>query len=112
LWRHDSSASLPPHLASRKALLTIVSTGAWLIPMAVGLGATELNAAGDTLANVDVEGTPIARARFMGGRECSEIAGAFEGRSRQLGLGQSPCVKRQSFAAPCRTWRAVCFASE
>ena len=68
---HDSNASLLPHLASRKPPFTIVSTGTWVILMAVGLGVERLVAADDMLANVDVEGRPIACARFMGGREYS-----------------------------------------
>jgi L-fuculokinase len=74
---HDSNASLLPHLASRAAPFTIVSTGTWVILMAVGLGVEGLNPADDMLANVDVEGRPVACARFMGGREYAEIvAGA------------------------------------
>jgi sugar (pentulose or hexulose) kinase len=73
---HDSNASLLPHLASRKPPFTIVSTGTWVILMAVGLRVEGLNAADDMLANVDVEGRPTACARFMGGREYSELAGA------------------------------------
>jgi sugar (pentulose or hexulose) kinase len=46
--------------------------------MAVGLGVAGLNAADDMLANVDVEGRPIACARFMGGREYSELIGAVK----------------------------------
>ena len=73
---HDSNASLLPHLASRAAPFTIVSTGTWVILMAVGLGLDGLDPADDTLANVDVEGRPVATARFMGGREYAAIAGA------------------------------------
>jgi L-fuculokinase len=73
---HDSNASLLPHLASRQAPFTIVSTGTWVILMAPGLGIERLDPADDTLANVDVEGRPVATARFMGGREYAAIAGA------------------------------------
>ena len=73
---HDSNASLLPHLAGRKPPFTIVSTGTWVILMGVGLGLAGLDPADDTLANVDVEGRPVACARFMGGREYQEIAGA------------------------------------
>jgi sugar (pentulose or hexulose) kinase len=73
---HDSNASLLPHLAARKPPFTIVSTGTWVILMGVGLGLAGLDPADDTLANVDVEGRPVACARFMGGREYQVIAGA------------------------------------
>ena len=73
---HDSNASLLQHLGSRHAPFTILSTGTWVILMAPGLGVTGLDPADDTLANVDVEGRPVATARFMGGREYAAIAGA------------------------------------
>jgi len=73
---HDSNASLLPHLGSRQAPFTIVSTGTWVILMAPGLSVKGLDPADDTLANVDVEGRPVATARFMGGREYAAIAGA------------------------------------
>jgi sugar (pentulose or hexulose) kinase len=72
---HDSNASLLPHLATRQAPFTIVSTGTWVILMAVGLGVERLVETDDMLANVDVEGRPIACARFMGGREYRELVG-------------------------------------
>src|SRR4051812_21003275 len=72
---HDSNASLLPHLGSRGAPFTIVSTGTWVIMMAPGLDVTGLDPTDDTLANVDVEGRAVATARFMGGREYSVIAG-------------------------------------
>ena len=73
---HDSNASLLPHLSSRRAPFTIISTGTWVILMAPGLSVNGLDPADDTLANVDVEGRPVATARFMGGREYAAIAGA------------------------------------
>jgi sugar (pentulose or hexulose) kinase len=76
---HDSNASLLPHLASRQPPFTIVSTGTWVILLAVGLGVGGLNEADDMLANVDVEGRPTASGRFMGGREYAEIVGAAKG---------------------------------
>jgi sugar (pentulose or hexulose) kinase len=73
---HDSNASLLPHLGSRRTPFTIISTGTWVILLAPGLSVTGLDPADDTLANVDVEGRPVATARFMGGREYAAIAGA------------------------------------
>ncbi len=72
---HDSNASLLPHLGSRRQPFTLVSTGTWVILMAPGLGLDGLDPADDTLANVDVEGRPVATGRFMGGREFAAIAG-------------------------------------
>ncbi len=66
---HDSNASLIPHLETREAPFTIVSSGTWTIAMTVGGATTALDAARDSLANVDAHGRPVPTARFMGGRE-------------------------------------------
>jgi sugar (pentulose or hexulose) kinase len=66
---HDSNASLIPHLETREAPFTIVSSGTWAIAMTVGGPTTALDAARDSLANVDAHGRPVPTARFMGGRE-------------------------------------------
>ncbi|HEY6521312.1 MAG TPA: FGGY family carbohydrate kinase [Roseiarcus sp.] len=71
---HDSNASLVPHLTSRGDPFTVISTGTWVIIMAVG-GTAPLDPEADMLANVDVRGTPVPTARFMGGREYSVLAG-------------------------------------
>ena len=71
---HDSNASLVPHLVVRRDPFTVISTGTWVIIMAVG-GKGRLDPTADMLANVDVRGNPVPTARFMGGREYSVLAG-------------------------------------
>jgi L-fuculokinase len=71
---HDSNASLVPHLVSRRDPFTVISTGTWVIMMAVG-GIARLDPKADMLANVDVRGMPVPTARFMGGREFAVLAG-------------------------------------
>jgi sugar (pentulose or hexulose) kinase len=66
---HDSNASLLPHLIARKPPFAVVSTGTWVIAMAIGGRQTDLDPARDTLVNVDAFGDPVPSARFMGGRE-------------------------------------------
>lgn len=65
---HDSNASLAPHLLSRAAPFTVVSTGTWVIILAVGAQA-RLDETRDTLANVNLLGEPVSTSRFMGGRD-------------------------------------------
>ena len=72
---HDSNASLLPHLLTRSAPLTVLSTGTWIIAMAVGGSLDRLDEARDALANVDVFGTPLPSSRFMGGREFDLLTG-------------------------------------
>jgi sugar (pentulose or hexulose) kinase len=71
---HDSNASILPHLAARRPPFTVVSTGTWVILFGLGLPLDGLAPERDQLANIDVEGRPIACARFMGGREYEIIA--------------------------------------
>ena len=70
---HDSNASLVPHLA--EAPCGVLSTGTWMIVMALGGRAVELDPARDVLVNVNALGQPVPTARFMGGREMEEIMG-------------------------------------
>lgn len=72
---HDSNASLLPHLLARRAPFSVVSTGTWVVSMAVGGAILALDPARDTLVNVNALGDPVNSARFMGGREF-ELLGA------------------------------------
>jgi sugar (pentulose or hexulose) kinase len=70
---HDSNASLLAHLVTRRPPFSVVSTGTWVISMAIGGRAMALDAARDTLINVNAFGDPVPSARFMGGREWSRL---------------------------------------
>ncbi len=71
---HDSNASLSVHLKGRSQPFTVISTGTWVIVMAVGAQG-RLEPSWDMLANVDVRGGLVPTARFMGGREFAALAG-------------------------------------
>ena len=66
---HDSNASLLSHLVARKPPFSVVSTGTWVIAMAVGGKPVTLDPDLDTLVNVNAFGEAVPSARFMGGRE-------------------------------------------
>ena len=66
---HDSNASLVPHLTDRAPPFAVVSTGTWVVAMAMGGAPVTLDPARDTLVNVNAGGKPVPSARFMGGRE-------------------------------------------
>ena len=72
---HDSNAALLPYLISRNTPFTVLSTGTWVIFMAVGHSLAHLSPNDDMMANIDANGRPTACARFMGGREYAEICG-------------------------------------
>ena len=68
---HDSNASLLPHLLADAPPFCVVSTGTWVVSMAVSGKKAKLDPARDTLVNVNALGDPVPSARFMGGREFS-----------------------------------------
>ncbi len=71
---HDSNASLARHMcAGLKSPFAVVSTGTWVISMALCSDLAALDEQRDCLANVSVLAAPVACARFMGGREFEEI---------------------------------------
>ncbi|MBD0425963.1 FGGY-family carbohydrate kinase [Aquisalinus flavus] len=71
---HDSNAGYYPHLAMPPAKRpTVISTGTWSVAMSPQTPLTSLRPELDMLANVDADGTPVATARYMGGREFARI---------------------------------------
>ncbi len=73
---HDSNACLARWLRHWPRL-TLVSSGTWLVVMALGSVAVRLDPENDELANVSVRNEPVPTARFMGGRELHALcAGA------------------------------------
>lgn len=72
---HDSNASLYPYLMGDAGPFSVVSSGTWVVCMAVGADAAALEPARDVLVNVDGLGNAVPSARFMGGREFELIAG-------------------------------------
>ncbi len=66
---HDSNASLLPHILRNTPPFSVVSTGTWVIAMAIGGKHVVLDPSKDTLINVNAMGNPVPSARFMGGRE-------------------------------------------
>lgn len=70
---HDSNASLLPHLLIRTGPFSVVSTGTWVVCMALGGNAPVMQEARDMLINVAADGRPVPSSRFMGGREYETI---------------------------------------
>jgi sugar (pentulose or hexulose) kinase len=95
---HDSNASLVQHLRSRAAPFAVVSTGTWVISMAIGGANLPLDPARDTLINVNALGQPVPSARFMGGREHDLIQGKVKPSATQADLHQ--VIARQVLLLP------------
>jgi sugar (pentulose or hexulose) kinase len=72
---HDSNASLLPHLLQHEPPFAVVSTGTWVISAAPGGSLATLDPKRDCLANIDAFGRAVPSARFMGGREFSQLVG-------------------------------------
>jgi sugar (pentulose or hexulose) kinase len=75
---HDSNASLLPHLMAQQPPFSVVSTGTWVISMAIGGSMAKLDPARDSLVNVNAFGVAVPSARFMGGREYQMITGGTD----------------------------------
>lgn len=85
---HDSNASLYPHVLGRAAPFAVVSTGTWVVCMAVGGAAQALDPARDVLVNVNALGQPVPSARFMGGREYELIRAGSDMQPKAEDLAQ------------------------
>jgi len=72
---HDSNASLLPHLLEREPPFSVVSTGTWVVVCTPGGDLSRLDPERDCLANLDAFGRAVASARFMGGRDFSQLCG-------------------------------------
>jgi len=67
---HDSNAGYLPILKLAKTERpTVVSTGTWSVIMDAQSDCGALDSHCDMLVNIDAEGSPLATARYMGGRE-------------------------------------------
>lgn len=74
---HDSNASYLCHLTGRalQEPFSVISSGTWTVVMAHAADLARLHEEFDMLAGVSALGSPVATARFMGGREYAAIAG-------------------------------------
>ena len=87
---HDSNASYLRYLRSQNNQpFTVVSSGTWTIMMSSGSPVAALDEHKDMLANVDVQGNPVACARFMGGREYETICATLAGECEQDNSAQA-----------------------
>ncbi|MFH5774300.1 FGGY-family carbohydrate kinase [Paracoccus sp. NGMCC 1.201697] len=90
---HDSNASLYPYVLGQGGAFSVVSTGTWVVAMAVGGAKAVLDPARDVLVNVNALGQPVPSARFMGGREYeivragSDVTASDAGRAAALAAG-------------------------
>ncbi|MEP5729871.1 MAG: FGGY-family carbohydrate kinase [Sulfitobacter sp.] len=66
---HDSNASLLPYILESAGPYSVVSTGTWVIAMAIGGKSVPFDPTLDTLINVTALGQLAPSGRFMGGRE-------------------------------------------
>jgi sugar (pentulose or hexulose) kinase len=72
---HDSNAAFYYYKSLGFSNFTLISTGTWVIILNPDCPLDRLDPARDMLANVTVDGAPVATIRFMGGREYDAISG-------------------------------------
>ena len=95
---HDSNASLHFYRCLGHDDCTVVSTGTWVIVFNAACPLDALDAQRDMLANVTIDGTPTATARFMGGREYDLITQGAHPAVDAAALAN--VVRRGQFALP------------
>ena len=95
---HDSNANYLRYLAGRRAPFTLLSTGTWIIGFNAATRLEHLDPTRDTVANVDVEGRPVAASRFMGGREYGLVAGDAQADPSIAQIAR--IIAQKSFALP------------
>jgi sugar (pentulose or hexulose) kinase len=95
---HDSNAALYYYRRLGIAHFTLVSTGTWVIVFNTDCPLERLDAGRDMLANVTVDGQPIATARFMGGREYDTISQKSRAPVSVTTLANA--IRRGQFALP------------
>lgn len=82
---HDSNASLLPHILTRTPPFAVVSTGTWVVVCSPGGDLNHLEPVRDSFSNIDALGRSVPSARFMGGREYSQLTSdAVEHPSQQV----------------------------
>jgi sugar (pentulose or hexulose) kinase len=72
---HDSNAAFYYYKSLGFSRFTLISSGTWMIIFNPDCPLDRLDPARDMLANVTVDGEPVATIRFMGGREYDVISG-------------------------------------
>ncbi len=72
---HDSNAAFYYYKSLGFSHFTLMSTGTWVIIFNPDCPLDRLDSERDMLANVTVDGEPVATIRFMGGREYDVISG-------------------------------------
>jgi sugar (pentulose or hexulose) kinase len=95
---HDSNAALYYYRSLGHSDFTLISTGTWVIVFNQACPLEALDSNRDMLANVTVDRTPIATARFMGGREYEAIAAGSQAAASRAILQQA--IDRGQFALP------------
>ena len=100
---HDSNASYLCHLERKKRSadpFAVISSGTWTVVFASAGKLERLQESSDMLANVDAHGSPVATARFMGGREFAAIAGPEGAQALPSWRGVRQVLSKGCFAIP------------
>ncbi|TMH01732.1 MAG: hypothetical protein E6H67_16545 [Betaproteobacteria bacterium] len=99
---HDSSASYLSHLCRRREgdPFGVISSGTWTIAMASEPDLRKLRQERDMLANIDAFGSPVATARFMGGREYQSVVGERDMESTPTAGSLRSVLDQRAMALP------------
>ena len=97
---HDSNANLYRYKAAGMAEATILSTGTWMIGFSRARPLATLEPGRAMVANVDVDGEPIASTLTMTGREYAVLAGEASAADEEALAATRHLIERRTFALP------------
>lgn len=98
---HDSSAAFLAHQGARHdRSFTLISSGTWTVLMTQGADLARVQEGADMLVNSDINGEPVAAARFMGGREFAVIAGPEGADTAPAEADLQWVLSRKTYALP------------
>ena len=98
---HDSNANLYRYKAAGVDDATLFSTGTWMIGFDRARNLATLDAARGMVANVDVDGGPVASSLTMAGREYQLIVGdAPQVADTEVLAAARELIARKTFAVP------------
>jgi sugar (pentulose or hexulose) kinase len=97
---HDSNANLYRYKAAGRGRATVLSTGTWMIGFSRDKPLAEIDVERSMVANVGVDGEPIASTLTMTGREYAALAGDAPASDAEALAAVAGLIERGTAALP------------
>ena len=97
---HDANANYGLYLRNCPRPISLISAGTWVVVMSPRLPLTALNRDRDTMGLVDLNGSPLPTARYMGGREFERLTAGHGKRIEPTDEDVNAVICARSFLLP------------